>query len=77
VPHAVVASYVGAFTNARSLTYRLIEGADHGLTQESCKQTYTDLLVTWLKEMTAGARGAPATQPQAVATAAIRLPEES
>jgi pimeloyl-ACP methyl ester carboxylesterase len=77
VPHAVVANYVSAFANARSLTYRLIEGADHGLTHEAWKQTYTDLLVTWLKEMTAGARGAPAAQPQAVATTATRLPEES
>jgi pimeloyl-ACP methyl ester carboxylesterase len=77
VPHPVAASYVGAFTNARSLTYRLIDGADHGLTQESWKHTYTDLLVTWLKEMTAPARGAPATQPKAVAVAAARLPAES
>jgi pimeloyl-ACP methyl ester carboxylesterase len=77
VPHPVIASYVGAFTNARSLTYRLIEGADHGLTQERWKQAYTDLLITWLKEMTASARGAPPTQPQAVGTAAARLPEES
>jgi uncharacterized protein len=77
VPHPVVASYVSAFTNARSLTYRVIEGADHGLTQERWKQTYTDLLVTWLKQMTASARGAPSAQPQAVGAAAARLPEES
>ena len=70
VPHPVVASYVGAFANARSLTYRMIEGADHGLTSEPWKNAYTDLLVTWMKEMTAPARGAPTEQPQAVAAAA-------
>jgi uncharacterized protein len=77
VPHPVVANYIAAFANAHSLTYRVIEGADHGLTSEASKQAYTQLLVTWLKEMTAAARGAPAAQPQAVAAAAARLPEES
>jgi uncharacterized protein len=71
VPHPVIASYVAAFANARSLTYRVIEGADHGLADARSKQTYTDLLITWLKEMTAPARGAPVAQPQAVATAAV------
>jgi dienelactone hydrolase len=77
VPHPVIANYIAAFANARSLTYRVIEGADHGLTQGRCKEAYTDLLITWMKEMTASARGAPATQPQAVAAAAASLPEES
>jgi dienelactone hydrolase len=77
VPHPVIASYIGALANAHSLTHRVIEGADHGLSQAAWKQTYTDLLVTWLKEMTAPARGAPTEQPQAVAAAATRLPEES
>jgi uncharacterized protein len=70
VPHPAVASYVSAFANARSLTYRVIEGADHGLSNEPWKQAYTDLLVTWLKEMTALDRGAVPEQPQAVAAAA-------
>jgi uncharacterized protein len=77
VPHPVVASYVAAFANAHSLTYRVIEGADHGLSCAPWKETYTGLLVTWLKEMTAPARGAAPEQPQAVAVAAERLPEES
>lgn len=77
VPHPVMASYVAAFGNARSLTYRVIEGADHGLSCAPWKQTYTDLLLTWLKEMTAPARGAEPAQPQAVAVAAQRLPAES
>jgi uncharacterized protein len=52
VPHPAVANYVSALANARSLTYRVIEGADHGLTQEAWKQAYTDLLLGWLAEMT-------------------------
>jgi pimeloyl-ACP methyl ester carboxylesterase len=70
VPHPAVANYVAAFANARSLTYRVIEGADHGLSAEPWKRAYTELLVTWLKEMTAPARGAVPEQPQAVAAAA-------
>jgi len=70
VPHPAVANYIAAFANARSLTYRVIEGADHGLSTEPWKQAYTDLLVTWLKEMTALDRGAVPEQPQAVAAAA-------
>jgi pimeloyl-ACP methyl ester carboxylesterase len=70
VPHPAVANYVAAFANARSLTYRVIEGADHGLSAEPWKQAYTELLITWLKEMTARARGAAPEQPQAVAAAA-------
>lgn len=78
VPHAVVANYVAAFANAHSLTYRVIEGADHGLSSAPWKQAYTDLLATWLKDVTSGARGARSAQPQAVATAAAApLPEES
>lgn len=76
VPHPVVASYVAAFANARSLTYRVIEGADHGLSTEAWKQAYTDLLVIWVREITAPARGERAAQPQAVAAAAA-APEES
>lgn len=77
VPHPVVANYVAAFANAHSLTYRIIEGADHGLSREPWKQAYTELLVIWLKEMTASGRDAPSKQPQMVPAAAARRPEES
>jgi uncharacterized protein len=66
VPPPVAASYVAAFANAHSLTYRAIEGADHGLSRPPWKKAYTDLLVTWLKEMTVVARDARPEQPQAV-----------
>ena len=72
VPHPAVANYVAAFANAHSLTYRVIEEADHGLSREPWKQAYTDALVSWLKEMMA-----LATEPHAVAVAATSLPQES
>ncbi|MGQ0653534.1 MAG: alpha/beta hydrolase family protein [Betaproteobacteria bacterium] len=81
MPHPVIANYLTAFTNAHSLTYRVIQGADHGLSSAEWKQAWTDLLVTWLREMTAPARGAPQEEtplqeePQAVAAAAAALPE--
>jgi pimeloyl-ACP methyl ester carboxylesterase len=70
VPHPAVANYVAAFANAHSLTYRVIEDADHGLSATPWKQAYTELLVTWLQEMTATSRGATPEQPQAVGAAA-------
>jgi len=63
VPHAVTTSYREAGSNAHSLTYRVIKGADHGLTDESGQRAYTSLLVNWLSEMIVGAReGGMATQ---------------
>ncbi|MDB5839057.1 MAG: alpha/beta fold hydrolase [Herminiimonas sp.] len=56
IPHAAIASYLEACTHAHSLTYRVIEGADHGLSEESSQRAYTSLLVNWLTEMIFGAR---------------------
>jgi dienelactone hydrolase len=61
IPHAVIENYRDAFANARSLTYRCIEGADHGLTDPAYRRTYTTLLVNWITEMIAGKRAADAT----------------
>ena len=38
------------------MTYRVIEGADHGLSEERWQQAYTSLLVNWATEMVLGAR---------------------
>jgi pimeloyl-ACP methyl ester carboxylesterase len=73
VPHPVVASYVAAFANANSLTYRVIEGADHGLSREPWKAAYTDLLAAWLHEV----REKAAEVPQVPIAAAPRVPEEN
>jgi uncharacterized protein len=51
IPHPALANYIAAFANAHSLTYRMIEGADHGLSHERCERAYTELLVNWLSEM--------------------------
>jgi pimeloyl-ACP methyl ester carboxylesterase len=61
IPHEVIQSYRNAFSKARSLTYRVITGADHGLTDPACRQAYTTLLVNWITEMVAGKRAADAT----------------
>jgi uncharacterized protein len=57
IPHPAVANYVAALANAHSLTYRVIEGADHALSLEPWERAYSELLVAWLKEMTAAATG--------------------
>ena len=56
IPPAVISSYLEACVQPRSLTYRVIEGADHGLTEESAQRAYTSLLVGWMSEMVFGAR---------------------
>ena len=56
VPHQVIVNYREACVNARSLTYRMIEGADHGLSNEAWHRAYTSLLVSWFTEIVFGAR---------------------
>ena len=56
VPHPVITSYREACVQARSLTYRCLAGADHGLTEEPMQRAYTALLTQWLGEMLASAR---------------------
>ena len=53
VPHQVIANYREACSRARSVTYRVMAGADHGLTDESMQQAYTNLLVEWFRHMLA------------------------
>ena len=60
VPHAVIANYVAAFAQAHSITSRVIQGADHGLSSEDSRKAYSALLANWITEMVTGARtGAP------------------
>ena len=75
VPHATIQNYVEAATHAHSLTYRVIEDADHGLSQEPAQRAYTALLVSWFAEMVFGARqGGPTAH---VASRAAVAPEEA
>lgn len=71
IPPAVITSYREACLKVRSLTYRCIEGADHGLTDPASQRMYTALLTQWLGEMLPSARRDP-QQPQAAAAAALR-----
>jgi uncharacterized protein len=56
VPHEVIANYLEACIKPRSLTYRVIHGADHGLSDDSMQRAYTALLVNWMTEMILGSR---------------------
>jgi dienelactone hydrolase len=56
VPHQVLVNYREASVTARSLTHRVIEDADHGLSEAPWQQAYTSLLVSWLTEMLFGAK---------------------
>ena len=64
VPHAVINSYKEALIRPRSITYRMIANADHGLSDPASQRAYTALLVSWMAEMVMGARGSTATQAQ-------------
>lgn len=61
IPAMVLRSYREASKHARSLTYRCIAGADHGLTKQADQKAYQTLLVNWLSEMLFGARGPQTT----------------
>jgi len=50
VPVQVIDNYRAAFTRARSMTYRTMAGADHGLTDARWQQAYTALMSDWLRE---------------------------
>jgi pimeloyl-ACP methyl ester carboxylesterase len=56
VPHPVVASYIASLVAARSVTYRVITGADHALSDGDSRRVYDQLLSQWLREMIFGAR---------------------
>jgi len=74
VPHPTIENYKHACGAARSVTYRVISGADHALSKKPWQQTYTSLLVSWLTEMLLNARagktGAGAATPLASSTQA-------
>jgi pimeloyl-ACP methyl ester carboxylesterase len=74
VPHQVIANYRDAFVGARSSTYRMIPGADHGLSEGAWQRAYTTVLVTWLTEMVFGAR---AGEPAVVAAAPAATAHEA
>ncbi|WP_218511074.1 S9 family peptidase [Variovorax sp. dw_308] len=58
IPHPVIENYLSAFKRVRSVTYRVISGADHALSSEASRQAYGMLLVSWMTEMVLGAKAA-------------------
>ena len=69
IPPETITSYREACVKVRSLTYRCIAGADHGLTEDTSQRAYTALLTQWLGEMLPSARR-DASNAQATAAAA-------
>jgi len=56
IPHQTIESYREALKHARSLTYRVVDKADHALSDPSCREVYTAILVNWITEMVSGWR---------------------
>ena len=56
IPHETIVSYRAAFRKASSLTYRIIDDADHALSAPLYEKAYTSLLVNWMTEMVLGLR---------------------
>ncbi|WP_095080454.1 S9 family peptidase [Pseudomonas sp. Irchel s3h17] len=56
VPHATLMSYRAAFQHTHSMTHRIIDGADHALSEPVAQQAYTSILVGWITEMVVGER---------------------
>ena len=79
VPRQVLVNYRDACGAARSLTHRVIEDADHGLSEAPWQQSYTSLLVRWLSEMLFGAKiskqVAQVKPPSAETPAPTEVPE--
>jgi len=51
VPHQVIESYHAACTAARSVTWKVVKGADHGLSDPAWQHESTSYLVDWLKTL--------------------------
>jgi uncharacterized protein len=56
VPGSVTANYRTAFAKARSVTVRVIAGADHALSEPRWQDAYTALLKEWAREVIVRAR---------------------
>lgn len=56
VPHDTIMNYRSSFRKAHSMTHRIIDGADHGLSSERCQQAYSTILNNWISEMIIGDR---------------------
>jgi dienelactone hydrolase len=53
IPRTVIDNYADAFQHARSLTRRMLSGADHQLSDHRSRMGYHELVVAWLGEKAA------------------------
>jgi uncharacterized protein len=74
VPPAVITSYREACLRSRSLSYRVIHQADHGLSDDAAQHGYTKLLVAWFKDCALGFAKVPQTFAEAP-DPAVAIPE--
>ena len=58
IPRQVIDNYAAAFGKARSMTRRMVHGADHGFGAKPAQQEYSRMLATWMTEMVVGSRTA-------------------
>ena len=63
VPHPVFENYLAALRHVRSVTYRMLSGADHALSTDEARRDYGGLLLKWITEMVVGDRSAAGTPP--------------
>jgi alpha-beta hydrolase superfamily lysophospholipase len=56
VAHPAVSSYAAAFRSAHSLSHRVLDGADHGLTDSKCREAYYRMVSRWMSDMISAAR---------------------
>ncbi|HUH88846.1 MAG TPA: alpha/beta hydrolase, partial [Pusillimonas sp.] len=56
VPHSTIMNYRSAFQDVHSLSHRIVDEADHGLTRKAAQRSYTAILLNWATEMVVGAR---------------------
>ena len=56
LPPQVMQSYRDALRSTRSITTRILTGADHELSQADSRRDWSELLDAWLREMVIGAR---------------------
>ncbi|MBB4594144.1 alpha/beta hydrolase family protein [Xanthomonas cannabis] len=77
VPQPVLRNYANAFGKARSLTSRVIAGADHALSVKEHQQRYTRALIDWLTEMVVGRRIALAREVVAARKQLLKQQEEA
>jgi pimeloyl-ACP methyl ester carboxylesterase len=56
VAHPAVASYASAFRCAHSMSHRVLDGADHQLSDPECREAYQHIVARWMSEMISAAR---------------------